>query len=125
MTNINDLMNEVVSCKKCGKATLYGELIWLEGNCMCPRCYQAERARKDKEEELLMSYPKIRKLDGVYFRVQRNGKWVNVCFTDLTEEEQETKIGKWDNDQLQRLALILATRLRAVGDQFNLCREEE
>ena len=72
-----------------------------------------------------MSYPKIRKLDGVYFRVQRNGKWVNVCFTDLTEEEQETKIGKWDNDQLQRLALILATRLRAVGDQFNLCREEE
>lgn len=28
-----------------------------------------------------------RKLDGVYFRIKRNDKWENVCFSDLTEED--------------------------------------
>ena len=28
-----------------------------------------------------------RNLDGVYFRVQRDGKWGNTCFSDLTQEE--------------------------------------
>lgn len=69
-----------------------------------------------------MGYPKIRKLDGVFFRVQRDSQWTNVCFTDLTEEEQEAKLSKWDNDQLQRLALILAMRLREIGDEFDLIR---
>lgn len=30
-----------------------------------------------------------RKLDGVFFRVNRNGKWQNVCFSDLTDEEMD------------------------------------
>ena len=30
-----------------------------------------------------------RELDGVYFRVQRDGKWQAPCFSDLTEEERE------------------------------------
>lgn len=30
-----------------------------------------------------------RNLDGVYFRVKRDDKWQNICFTDLTEEETE------------------------------------
>lgn len=29
-------------------------------------------------------YPKKRNLDGVYFRVERDGKWENVCFTSIT-----------------------------------------
>lgn len=28
-----------------------------------------------------------RNLDGVYFRVEREGKWQNICFTDLTDSE--------------------------------------
>ena len=31
-------------------------------------------------------------LDGVYFRVKRNGKWDNICFSDLTEDEQDVAI---------------------------------
>ena len=30
-----------------------------------------------------------RNLDGIYFRVQRDGKWGNACFSDLTQEEME------------------------------------
>ena len=30
-----------------------------------------------------------RNLDGVYFRMERDGKWTNVCFSDLTEEEMD------------------------------------
>lgn len=26
-----------------------------------------------------------RNLDGVYFRVERDGKWQNICFSDLTK----------------------------------------
>lgn len=26
----------------------------------------------------------IRDMDGVYFRVERDGKWCNICFSDRT-----------------------------------------
>lgn len=35
-----------------------------------------------------MEYPTERKLDGVFFRVNRDGGWTNVCWTDLTDEER-------------------------------------
>lgn len=31
-----------------------------------------------------------RRLDGVYFRVKRDGKWQNICFSDLTDEEMDS-----------------------------------
>lgn len=47
MKQYEDEMNEKVVCKWCGKQTLYGELTWLNGKCMCPRCYMKERAKED------------------------------------------------------------------------------
>lgn len=47
MKQYEDEMNEKVVCKWCGKQTLYGELTWLNGKCMCPRCYMIERAKED------------------------------------------------------------------------------
>ena len=35
-----------------------------------------------------MPNEKKRNLDGCYFRVQRDGKWESICFSDLTEEER-------------------------------------
>lgn len=29
----------------------------------------------------------MRDLDGMYFRIERDGKWMSVCFTDLTPDE--------------------------------------
>ena len=33
--------------------------------------------------------PTVRNLDGVYYRVIRDGKCVNRCFSDLSEDEQD------------------------------------
>ena len=45
--NYDDEMNKVVICKWCNGKTLYGEMIWLNGKCMCPKCYLKERAKED------------------------------------------------------------------------------
>lgn len=32
--------------------------------------------------------PETLRLDGMFFRVQRDGRWVNRCVSDLTKEER-------------------------------------
>lgn len=52
--SIDDEMNEVVTCKYCKGKSLYGEMMWLNGKEMCPKCYMNERAAEDvkmKERE--------------------------------------------------------------------------
>lgn len=51
MNNWDNFMKEIVVCKFCGRETLYGELTWLNGKCMCPRCYELERAAEDARIE--------------------------------------------------------------------------
>ena len=29
-------------------------------------------------------------MDGVFFRVERDGEWCNVCYSDMTPEERQT-----------------------------------
>lgn len=36
-----------------------------------------------------MKYPKILDADGCYFRVERNGRYYNICYSDLTDEERD------------------------------------
>lgn len=40
-----------------------------------------------------------RNLDGCYFRVERDGKWQSICFSDLTAAERdkvtEGKTAEW------------------------------
>lgn len=63
---------------------------------------------------------KTRNLDGVYFRVNRDGKWTNRCFTDLTDEERlsicEGKNAEW----FKSLAFHLADVLREIADTFDI-----
>lgn len=61
-----------------------------------------------------------RNLDGIYFRVERDGKWQTLCFSDLTEEEREEVLKDKSQDFILQLTLILAKRLREVGDKFDL-----
>lgn len=75
-----------------------------------------------------MTYPTKRDLDGVYFRVERDGKWEPICYTDMTEEERETVIAKrmrdWEPEERaaywKNMANIMASTLRDVGDQLDL-----
>ena len=64
-----------------------------------------------------------RNLDGVYFRCQRNGKWDNICFSDLTEEEMEIVMAGRDEKWLKNLCKILGTTISKIGDQLDLVSE--
>lgn len=61
-----------------------------------------------------------RKMDGFYFRVERDGKWDNICFTDMTVEEINEIIGERDKDWWKSLALGLKQVINHVADQFNI-----
>jgi hypothetical protein len=62
----------------------------------------------------------FRELDGVYFRIERNGKWHNVCFSDLTEEEMVHVLDGKNEQWLKNLCRILGKRIREIGDMFDI-----
>lgn len=68
--------------------------------------------------------PEFRDLDGVYFRVERNGKWHNICFSDLTEEEMDKILAGRNNEWLRNLCKILGKTMRDIGDQLDIRRGE-
>ncbi len=71
----------------------------------------------------MTKYPEQRNLDGAYFRVLRDGQWVNVCFTDMLKSEQETIMLNQSADWYKNLARHLAEQLRFIGDKFDLIKE--
>lgn len=60
----------------------------------------------------------IRDMDGVYFRVERDGMWIDLCFSDLTPEEREEMMKGRSEVWLKSLAQILANRLYDLGQYF-------
>ena len=76
-------------------------------------------------EEKKNIIPIPRELDGIYYRVERDGKWCNRCFTDLTTDEQEEMIKKYDAEGLKRMVMLLAKILRDIGDTFNIVAKDE
>ena len=66
-----------------------------------------------------------RELDGVYFRINRNGKWSDICFSDLTEEEMNEVLKNRDENWLKSLAKHLGKTIKAIGDQFNITAKDE
>lgn len=67
----------------------------------------------------------MRNLDGVYFRVRRNGKWENVCFTDLTMEERDAVCVGRSAEWFKSLAYHLADRIQSIGEELDLVMEDE
>lgn len=67
----------------------------------------------------------FRDLDGVYFRINRNDKWHNICFSDLTEEEMDNVLKGRNEEWLRSLCKILGKTLRDMGDQLDIRRDEE
>lgn len=66
----------------------------------------------------------FRELDGVYFRVKRNEKWQNICFSDLTEEEMDEILKDRNEEWLRSLCKILGQTIRDIGDQLDIRRRE-
>lgn len=55
-------------------------------------------------------------LDGIYFRVERNGKWQTLCASDLTPEELKSVTKDWDCNQLTIVAKELSCTLKGLFD---------
>ena len=53
-------------------------------------------------------------LDGIYFRVERNGKWQSLCISDLTPEELKSVTKDWDCNQLAIVAKELSCTLKGL-----------
>lgn len=74
---------------------------------------------------------KQRNLDGVYFRVNRDGKWLNICYSDMTEDERNTVIYDRMSDKpmdeqvgyYRSLAEIVADALYDMGEQLGVMCE--
>ena len=71
------------------------------------------------------NYPTVRELDGVYVRVKRGEKYYNLCFSDLTNNEQQNFLERLNQEGLQRMCKLLAGELRAMGDQFDIVRKHD
>lgn len=61
-----------------------------------------------------------RNLDGCYFRVRRGDKYEDLCFTDLTRDEQEELLKDKSAEFIVGLTQHLAETLRKIGDKFDL-----
>ena len=61
-----------------------------------------------------------RNLDGIYFRIKRKGKFEAVCFSDLTESEQDEMLTGRTDEWLRNMCKILASTLKKMGDQLGI-----
>jgi hypothetical protein len=67
-----------------------------------------------------------RNLDGIYFRIKRDGKWGNVCFSDLTDDEMNHVMQNRSEEWYKRMCIYLGHRIKEIGDELDLmCRDEE
>ena len=65
-----------------------------------------------------------RNLDGVFFKIQNDdGKYENICFSDMTEKQQDWIMQGRDAEYLKLLCKILAKAIRDIGDQFDIIME--
>lgn len=60
-----------------------------------------------------------RNLDGVYFRMGTE----NICFSDLTEEQQDEVMKDRDAEWLKSLCKILAKTIKNIGDELDIVCE--
>lgn len=64
-----------------------------------------------------------RNLDGVYFRMKRGDKYMNVCFSDMTEDEQDEVLKGRNEEYLRNFVKILAKTIRKIGDELDIVGE--
>ena len=63
-----------------------------------------------------------RNLSGIYFRVKRSAGFKNVCFEDLSADEQNQMMLENDKDWLMSLAQQLANTLNEIGNHFDVMK---
>lgn len=61
-----------------------------------------------------------RELDSIFFRVERDGNFESVCFSDLTEEQMRDVLKVHSKEWLLEMCVILGKRIREIGDQLDI-----
>lgn len=69
-----------------------------------------------------MNTKEQRNLSGIYFRVERPAGFKNVCFEDLSAEEQKEVVADYDKNALFSLAQQLANTLNEIGNHFDIVK---
>lgn len=64
-----------------------------------------------------------RNLTGIYYRVQRDGKWCSVDFADMTLEEQVNILKDSDKATLIRMCVLLIGTIQKMGNELNIVRD--
>lgn len=65
-----------------------------------------------------------RNLSGIYFsKNEETGKFDNVVFEDLTEQQQDEMMDGRSEEWLKSLAKQLANTLNSIGEQFDIAIE--
>lgn len=68
-----------------------------------------------------MSLLPHRDLDRMFFRIhEQDDTYDNVCFSDLTEDEQDEMLENRSVEWLKTMCKHLANTIRTIGDQFDL-----
>lgn len=64
-------------------------------------------------------YPVAKELDDIYYRVKRDNQYVNICLSDLTQEEREEILSKKPVEYLYAIIEVLISRLRELDDEIS------
>lgn len=111
---------------ECEDSDMYQALV-NDNIYMCPIDLDMEKLTPEYSKELEpiseeLVAPMERNLDGIYFRVQRDGKWTNRCFTDLTDKEQEDLLNNHKDNPtfLISLAKEIAQEYRMMASALNV-----
>jgi hypothetical protein len=66
-----------------------------------------------------------RNLSGIYFRVknEETGKFDNIVFEDLSEQQQDEMMKGRSEEWLKSLAKQLASTLNIIGEQLDITGE--
>ena len=64
-----------------------------------------------------------RNLDGYYFRVKRDGKWDNVCWSDMTDEERDEQMTNRNEEWLKSLCKGLGNVIHKIGEDLDITCE--
>lgn len=65
-------------------------------------------------------YPKKKNLDGMFFRLERNGKFEDVCITDMTDDEFYRIAEKNGKERMTMIADGLRRALIDIANQFGI-----
>ena len=61
-----------------------------------------------------------RELDGIFFRIERDGEWESVCFSDMTDGQMQGVLECRDKNWLIGMCVLLGRKIREICDSFDI-----